>query len=310
MVKGLLILVLIMGAIIFCGCSYKRASQRSEAGESTKPVLYLREDKNSEAISVFNQTALEPILVQNARPNERPYIHPIKAPDGKGIVTQYRPSHHPHQTGIFWGLKMVNGRDHFMKWQGDYFKKISSSIIKQQGTEVQWQTVYDLLDEKGQAVLIETATWTLKIHDGKYLIDLEWKGEAQTSITIGKFYVGGLFVRMPWFKDTPGEVVNANGQRNQEAEAQRALWADVGMAIEGRNDWAHVAIFDHPNNKSFPIPWRVDNEFGIGPSRQIAGDWKLEKGEADIVRYRLVVYTGNRNSDELMRLWREFSCMY
>jgi hypothetical protein len=45
---------------------------------------------------------------------------------------------------------------------------------------------------------------------------------------------------------------------------------------------------------------------GIGPSRQIMGDWKLNKGEREIVRYRVVVYTGDLGSTGLTRLWKEF----
>ena len=72
----------------------------------------------------------------------------------------------------------------------------------------------------------------------------------------------------------------------------------------------HVAIFDHPQNKSFPITWRIDNELGIGPSRQISGDWKLQRGETESILYRLIVYTGNFDREELMKLWKEFSCSY
>lgn len=40
----------------------------------------------------------------------------------------------------------------------------------------------------------------------------------------------------------------------------RWLGFDVGMQIEGRKDWAHIAILDHPENKGFPQCWRVDGQ--------------------------------------------------
>jgi hypothetical protein len=113
---------------------------------------------------------------------------------------------------------------------------------------------------------------------------------------------------MPWHEGIPGEVVNAAGQRDGEAEGQRALWTDIGMHIEGREDWGHIAIFDHPDNHGFPIPWRVDNELGVGPSRQILGDWKINQGETEVIRYRLVVYTGDFNESTLSRAWKEYVC--
>ena len=52
--------------------------------------------------------------------------------------------------------------------------------------------------------------------------------------------------------------MNSNGQRDKDTEQQRAIWVDVGIQVEGRNDLAHIAVFDYPDNPGFPIPWRVD----------------------------------------------------
>jgi hypothetical protein len=181
-------------------------------------------------------------------------------------------------------------------------------VIEGEGQQVQWQTVYDLLDEQGNAILTETQNWSMQEQNEKFLLDLQWEGEAKIDITLGQFYVGGLFLRMPWREGIPGEVVNAAGQRNGEAEGQHAIWTDVGIQIDGREDWGHITIFDHPDNHSFPIPWRVDNELGVGPSRQILGDWKINQGETEVIRYRLVVYTGDFNESALNQAWKEYVC--
>lgn len=288
-----------------CGMLQSKAYGQGEPaiGETE---LRIEEDGHAGTISVFRSDGKEPILTQHAKKDVRPYIHPIVAPDGKGILTEYRPKHHLHQTGLYWGFKLVNGRDYFMNWQGDYWRRVSANVIEGKGQEVKWQTVYDLLDEKGNTILTETQNWSMQEQNGRFLLDLEWKGEAKTNITFGKFYVGGLFLRMPWHKGIQGEVTNAGGKRNKEAEAQRAIWTDVGIQVEGRNDMAHIAIFDHPDNQAFPTPWRVDNELGVGPSIQILGDWKINKGETEAIRYRLVVYTGDLNPVGLTRRWTEF----
>ncbi|MCC5905876.1 MAG: PmoA family protein [Balneolaceae bacterium] len=268
------------------------------------------EDEKAGTISIYWENGSEPILVQNAWQKVRPYIHPVLAPDGNGVLTEYRPGHHTHQTGLYWGLKEVNGRDYFMECckpdESGYYQKISSSILVKSGLWLKWQTVYDLLDENGSTILTETQTWVMKEQDGMYVIDLHWRGDANTDITVGEFFVGGLFLRMPWYPGITAEVVNAVGQRNGEAEAQRSMWVDVGMQVDGRDDMAHIAIFDHPVNPAFPVPWRVDNELGVGPSRQILGDWKLDEGQTEEFRYRLIVYTGDFDSTELTRLWTEY----
>ena len=49
------------------------------------------------------------LLVQNARADHRPFIHPIVAPDGDGILTENAPPHHPWQHGLYVGLNDVDG---------------------------------------------------------------------------------------------------------------------------------------------------------------------------------------------------------
>ena len=272
----------------------------------TVQILSVRYDQQSETISV-SRNDNELLLTQHVTPTIRPYIHPIVAPNGSGILTEFSPAHHKHQTGLYWGLKKVNGRDYFMNWREDYWRRISASVIDQRGTTVKWQTTYDLLDENGNAILIETQTWSMQQVDGKFLLDLEWRGDAKKDITMEKFYVGGLFLRMPWREGIAGEVINSEGERNSEAEGKRASWTDIGLQIEGLKDMAHVAIFEHPANAGFPNAWRVDNELGIGPSRQILGDWSIQNGKSEVIRYRLIIYTGAFDNTAISRLWKEFT---
>ncbi len=75
----------------------------------------------------------------------------------------------------------------------EYWKKNSAFIVEQKGDDVKWQTVYDLLDEQGNAVLTETQNWSIKLDSGKYVLSLEWKGKQKTDVTIGKHEYGGLF---------------------------------------------------------------------------------------------------------------------
>jgi hypothetical protein len=299
------LITLLLACIIGFGCS--PAGSGSGGAAAGEKALRIVHNGQAGTLAVFRGQEQEPVLTQNAKADARPYIHPILAPDGKGVFTQYRPGHHLHQTGLYWGLKKLNGRDYFIKWQGDYWRRVSARVVEQQGPQVKWQTQYDLLDSTGTAVLRETQNWTMQQHQGQFLLDLEWKGEAKTDVTLGKFYVGGLFLRMPWHKGLPAEVVNAAGQRNQQAEGQRAEWLDVGMPIQGREDWGHIALLDHPQNKAFPISWRVDGELGVGPSRQIMGDWKIAKGQTEVIRYRLVVYTGAFDQSRMARTWKAFS---
>jgi putative membrane-bound dehydrogenase-like protein len=288
--------------VAFFSCAPRPTEKRSAADSITLRI----EHDDASTLRVYREGETSPVLTQNVKPGHRPYIHPIVAPDGKGILTEYSPGHHQHQTGLYWGFTRVNGRDYFHHPDSSYWKKVSAAILKEKGTSVKWQTVYDLLAEDGTTVLTETQTWSLVEAKEKYFLDLEWKGDAKTDVTIGEYEYGGLFLRMPWKEGVPAEVVNAARQRNGNAEGQRAMWVDLGIQVEGRTDLAHISIFDHSENEHFPQPWRVDGQFGVGPAPARLGDWKIPKGMTKTIQHRLVVYSGTFNDVETLKEWERY----
>lgn len=302
-------LSLLLSSLVLLSFAYSfRPSAERETtllAVADKPLI-IKQDKAAQTIAVFRPGQSTPILTQVAKADFRPYLHPIVAPDGKGVLTEYSPGHHKHQTGLYWGFTRVNGRDYFHHPEGTYWRQVSAKIVEAKGTTVKWQTVYDLLDSTGNAVLRETQNWSMREQNGKYLLDLEWNGDAQTDVTIGKYDYGGLFLRMPWHEGIKGEVVNAARQRNEKAEGQSAPWVDVGMQVDGRSDLVHMAVFDHPQNRNYPTPWRVDGQLGIGPARARKGDWSIKKGDTEVLKHEIVIYTGPLNDVELTKTFGEF----
>ena len=299
-------------AALALGCASQRLATTGQqapapGGETRGGTLVARQDEQAGTIAIFRAGESKPVVTHNARPDFRPYMHPIVAPDGRGILTEYSPGHHKHQTGLYWGFTRVNGRDYFHNPQGDYWRRVSAAVLQGEGDEVRWQTVYDLLDAAGQPVLTETQRWSMRERNGRFEMDLTWRGEARTDVTVARYDYGGLFLRMPWREGTRSEIVNAARQRNERAEGQRAMWLDVGMQVEGRSDMAHVAIFDHPDNAGYPQPWRVDSQFGAGPARSRLGDWTIKAGDTEVIRHRVLVYAGTVNDVELTGAWTEYS---
>ncbi|MBT5707787.1 MAG: dehydrogenase, partial [Verrucomicrobia bacterium] len=197
-------------------------------GESLSQTFEIRLGEEQGGLHVVKVGSEKPVVTQNAKKGMRPYLHPITTPDGKGVLTEIHPSHHLHQTGVYWGLKKVNGRDFFMNHGDDYYRFKSLGIVEKSGKEVSWETVYDLIDENGKGILRETQRWTLKEEMGSFLLDLEWRGEGLTDVSVEKFFVGGLFLRMPWFKGISGTVINSVGEKgSSEAEGHRAVWVDI-----------------------------------------------------------------------------------
>ena len=283
----------------------------THAQPAPQGVLRVEPDERSNTLVVLRGSGKEPVLTQHAAPGRRPYLHPIAAPDGKGVLTEDSPSHHTHQTGLYWGFTRLNGRDYFHNPGGEYWRRVSATVVeatsKEPGEPVRWQTVYDLLDADGKPVLTETQRWAMRERDGRFVLELEWRGEARMDVTIGQYDYGGLFLRMPWREGIAGEVVNAARQRNERAEGQRAMWIDVGMQVAGRDDLAHIAIFDHPDNNGYPQAWRVDGQLGVGAARSRAAAWTIASGQTETIKHQFVVYTGALNDVELTEAWAQFS---
>ncbi|MFK7848107.1 MAG: PVC-type heme-binding CxxCH protein [Rhodothermales bacterium] len=298
-----LLTIFMLACIVASGCT-------PSVGGDQMPIeieLTIKQDAEAGTISVYREGTADPILTQNALSEHRPYLHPIMSPDGESVVTEYSPGHHKHQTGLYWGFTRVNGRDYFHNPEGDYWRLVSAEVLVEQGPAVKWKTVYDMLDEAGETVMQEAQIWEMSEENNNYVLDLVWQGTAAQDVTIGEYDYGGLFLRMPWTEGINGEAVNAARQRNQFAEGKRAMWLNVGMQIEGRQDMAHVTIFDHPDNAGFPQPWRVDGQLGVGPVRARMGDWQIAPGETEEIKHRMLVYTGEHDDVVLRDIFTAYS---
>ena len=298
---------------------------------------FYAERKDSQ-IDILRERSSDPIVTQAAESDHRPYLHPIVAPDGVGELTEYSPGHHPHQTGLYWGFTRVNGtentdpdllkewfykkdkptaiqrqtgRDFFHNPGAGFWQRIEAEVMAAAGSKVEWRTTYNMLDDVGNAILIETQTWSLCARAGRLVLDLVWPATAQVDIRIGAFAYGGLFLRMPYRPENGGRILNSEDADQPGAEGQRACWVSVEMPIPGRERMVApqcwIAIMDHPSNPEHPTPWRADGQLGVGPCRALAGDWEIPVGTSAIFRHRLLVACGALDRESIDREWEVFS---
>ncbi|WP_439481188.1 PVC-type heme-binding CxxCH protein [Cyclobacterium plantarum] len=297
---------IILSLLVF-GCSQNKGSN-NEIDLSGPVQLKIVQDESTGQIKVIRaDLPKKPILIQEAKEDFRPYIHPILAPDGKGVLTEYSPGHHKHQTGLYWGFTQVNGRDYFHHPEGNYWRKIAANVLQTGGEKVAWQTVYEMLDSLGQPLMTETQNWSFTINEGQYYLDLEWVGQAEKAVKIGKYDYGGLFLRMPWKEGMDAAVVNTARQTNEMAEGQPSMWLNLGMQVPDRNDRVNIALFDHPDNKGYPQKWRVDGQFGVGPAYTRDQDWEIASGEKLVLKHRLLIYTNEFQDLALTEAWGKYT---
>ncbi len=268
-----------------------------------------------ERISVYRPSQTTPVLTQNAAADQRPYIHPILAPDGVGELTEDGPEHHPWQHGLYVGLNDVNGIGFWNEGRtGDTLsdgtfhpRPLGAPAVS--GNAATWEVITDWKAPDGTLLLVETQALRLADVGDTFVLDCDWRLRAAVALKFGACAYGGLFLRMPWRAETGGDVRTSEGANTREAaEGQRARWVALAMPIPGRaSDPAGIAFFDHPDNPGYPNPWRVDGNLGIVPSRCILGEWTLPENTVSSNRYRLLAFTGPIDPARIEKEWTHFA---
>ncbi len=275
----------------------------------------LSAEYSPESLALYRSGLTPALITQHAAPDHRPYIHPILAPDGVGQLTENEPGHHLWQHGLYTGLNDVNGVGFWT--EGLHNNKERDGTFHPQplapplvaGSRADWSVVTGWRSPDGQPMLTETQKWSLEDRGDTLALDLDWELRAATDLRFGQHSYGGLFLRMPWRAEAGAELLSSEGAvTTDDAEGKRARWIALAMPVPGRTAGAAgIAILDHPSNPAHPSPWRVDDNYGIAPSRCIAGEWHLFPGEATLNRYRIFVYVGGISQETIEAEWRQFA---
>lgn len=282
--------------------------------------IQFRTEHTAHTLRIFRPDSNAPLVTQHAPQNSRPFIHPIVAPDGQGVLTENEPAHHPWQHGLYVGLNDVNGvgfwteglrndpNDGTFHPQPLAAPRLSADLVEWT-VRTEWRTPHAPTKAivPSAAMLHETQRWSLRDSGTSYTLDLEWTLTAAMDLTFGRYAYGGLFLRMPYKAGIDAHALTSGGLIGTAGEAQRAKWVAVSMPIEGRVNPAGIAIMDHPGNPEHPVPWRIDGQLGIAPSRCIAGAWQLARRASVTFRHRVLMFCGAINPQQIEASYVQFS---
>jgi hypothetical protein len=239
------------------------------------------------------------LALYQAELGSRPYLHPVFDPSGGQVLTDNRPSDHPWQHGIFTGFHRVNGVNY---WKEDEGRQRLAKIfnLHRSAEKAGWTALVELVSPAGEVVLEEenVITFHTPRSGDSFLIDFDLLLRAKTNVVFGKFFVGGLSVRMPWDAANPRQAhLNSEGIRGRSGEQRRAAWCTVerpfGAEVFG------FAVLDHPSNPNHPPAWRVDEQGLINPNASGLADWTLKAGEERRFRNRIVAYSGAATAERV-----------
>ncbi len=250
------------------------------------------------------------VLQHNARPGLRPYIHPLRGPDGQVCLTEDSPWHHPWQHGVQTGFHGVNGCDFWFdpgQRAGETIGTIEPGAPRILGADpLRWAVEAIWRHEDGSFLLAEQQIWSLRPAEDLLVLDLDWNLQAIPDVQIEQEAYGGFFVRMPFREERGASVINSEGLRDDACEQQAAAWVDLFMPVDRGEAGAGITFFDHPGNPAHPAHWRVDGQRGINPSPCIPGRIELAAGEGMRHRYRLILHTGPLAIERIQEHWEAY----
>lgn len=256
----------------------------------------------------------------------RTHIHPLNAPGSAYAVTRFRPADHPWQYGIFTGLNAVNGFDFWCCGDAVYAQEIRGAMrhralenIESSPERIAFTAVNEWLRPDGHVLLEERQSIQITAQDFEtsYALDFDWEIRAtREALAFGESKYGGLSARLTGSKDGRRHL-NSEGHAGDDCAEKDARWTSVAQPVDGLGvytketsktyAYAGVAILDHPSNLRHPNRWRVDGQGMINPATQLKGPFELAKGDALKLRYRLFVFLGTGDAEQIETAWKAYA---
>lgn len=254
------------------------------------------------------------------------FIHPLWSPSGN-ILTQINPADHYHHLGIWnpWTHVQFQGRniDFWNLGEKKGTVRFASFIETNEGPVF---SGFKALQEHialnfpvaAQETIVMNETWdvrTFAVNDKMWICDFVFslQGVTDSLVTLKEYRYGGLgFRATAEWNNTNSKVLTSEGKTRKEADASVARWCKVEGELDNGN--SGILFMSHPSNFNHPEPMRVwpedankrgDVFFSFSPTRN--KDWPLTRGEAHVLKYRMLVYDGDLNIQEAEQAWNSFA---
>lgn len=268
---------------------------------------------------LFYQAATKDKDGKYARAN---YVHPLYNVDGYELTEDF-PKDHLHHRGIFWTWHQVKIGDHAMgdAWEckdfvwdvveyGEAERHKSQISVK---AKVHWKSPLWLdKNSKMKAFLEENTTITVHESKGNYrLIDFEISLLAlEPNLMIGgsndhKGY-GGFSPRIKMPKDILFSSVDGVVEPKTE-QVTAGPWMNISGSMAADDGHGGVIIMNHADNPMFPEMWILRKKGSMqNPVYPGHEPTPVSTENPTVLRYRLVVYTGDMRKDTITDLFNAY----
>lgn len=258
----------------------------------------------------------------------KPILYPLIGPTGKEMTrgypmrpaTQTEKKDHVHHRSFWFTHGDVNGVSYWHENAAHGNIVHRKFLEKQGGKTARIATLNDWVDPNGKRVCQDRRLFVFHDDGQRRWIDVEIEVIASDGdVTFGDTKEGCFGVRVAGSMraELPdgGTIVNSRGDRDKAAWGKQAEWVDYSGPVEGQT--VGIAILNHPSSFRYPTYWHVRtyglfaaNPFGwhdfLGDKTK-DGSHHLAKGDSFVLRYRVVLHSGDATQAEIGRLFEEYS---
>jgi hypothetical protein len=239
-----------------------------------------------------------------------PFFYPVNGPLSGGSVTSLRNGEYPHHSSLFFGCDKVN--------EGNYWQEglergriisVNAEILKEGGDTVVisdeciWSRPGALSPVKDRRIFVITSP-SATVRQIDVTISMEMLMDVHILKTNHSLFSARMAADLS--VKNGGTMVNAEGIKGEkETFGKPSPWIDFygkrGDAIEG------LAILQHPSNPWYPSPWFTRDYGFISPTPmywpQNGEETFMKKGEALLLRYRVLVHGGTTDEAKIGELF-------
>ena len=237
------------------------------------------------------------------------YIHPLYGLEGEMLTNDWPEGGHPHHRGIFWAWPEVE----YGSKMGDIFalqkvfarptgniRLTNGPVFAQIVAENLWK--WEDSDPAENIVREHVIIRVYKATSDARVIDLTIKLEAlKDSVTLATRLTnsyGGLNIRM----QIPKSQNISYHTSSQDSDPVRA-WSDFNGIFKGATGPTGLMVLQHQKNPEYPGEWVEYPDLAwVQPTFPTPNTrYSLSKKEPLVLRYRLMVYKGDKPGDSISR---------
>ena len=243
----------------------------------------------------------------------KPFIHPLRLPDGT-VITEHEPADHTWHRGLWFAFKFVNGINYWEENDGIVGRQetmrtpqcvTKTNVV----TKAYVVTLWSALNwrDQNQDHVREHREWRCEFNDsGAILLQWQSKLEALEDITLDRTPFttwggyGGLVVRLKNDLENP-RLVFDDGTVTTRCTGERYKWGGIEGTTPDGKDCA-VIFIPSPENTRYPEPFygaaKTDYNF-FGPAPLFHEPIVLKNGQTFTYQVKVLVLPRRIDRDEI-----------